>query len=66
MRRSDYRGEQTFRKKISRQQLTTGRSMEVRNDPAEVLTRQVPDLGIVSDHVWYEANAAIGRRLRVE
>jgi DNA invertase Pin-like site-specific DNA recombinase len=31
IRRLDYRGEQTFRKKISKQQLTTGRSKLVRN-----------------------------------
>ena len=62
IRRLDYRGEQTFRKKISKQQLTTGRSKLVRNSADAVLTRQVPHLRIVSDHVWYEANAAIDRR----
>jgi len=62
IRRLDYRGEQTFREKISKQQLTTGRSKLVRNAPDAVLTRQVPHLRIVSDHVWYEANAAIDRR----
>ena len=62
IRRLDYRGEQTFRKKISKQQLTTGRSKLVRNSPEAVLTRQAPHLRIVSDHVWYEANAAIDRR----
>lgn len=62
IRRLDYRGEQTFRKKISKQQLTTGRSKLVRNSADAVLTRQAPHLRIVSDHVWYEANAAIDRR----
>jgi hypothetical protein len=62
IRRLDYRGEQTFRKKISKQQLTTGRSKLVRNSADAVLTRHVPHLRIVSDHVWYEANAAIDRR----
>ena len=62
IRRLDYRGEQTFRKRISKQQLTTGRSKLVRNSSDAVLTRQVPHLRIVSDHVWYEANAAIDRR----
>jgi len=62
IRRLDYRGEQMFRKRISKQQLTTGRSKLVRNSADAVLTRQVPHLRIVSDHVWYEANAAIDRR----
>ena len=62
IRRPDYRGEQTFRKRISKQQLTTGRSKLVRNNADAVLTRQAPHLRIVSDHVWYEANAAIDRR----
>ena len=62
VRRPDYRGEQTFRKRISKQQLTTGRSKLVRNSADAVLTRQAPHLRIVSDHVWYEANAAIDRR----
>ncbi len=62
IRRPDYRGEQTFRKRISKQQLTTGRSKLVRNSADAVLTRQAPHLRIVSDHVWYEANAAIDRR----
>ena len=62
IRRLDYRGEQIYRKKISKQQLTTGRSKLVRNSADAVLTRQVPHLRIVSDHVWYEANAAIDRR----
>ena len=34
----------------------------MRNSPEAVLTRQAPHLRIVSDHVWYEANAAIDRR----
>jgi site-specific DNA recombinase len=62
VRRPDYRGEQTFRKKINKQQLTTGRSRRVRNAADQVLTREMPHLRIVSDHVWYEANAAIDRR----
>jgi hypothetical protein len=62
VRRSDYRGEEVYRKKIRKQQLTTGRSLPVWNSPDEVLTRQIPHLRIVSDHVWYEANAAIDRR----
>ena len=62
IRRLDYRGEQTFRKKISKQQLTTGRSKVVTNSADAVLTRQVSHLRIVSDHVWYEANTAIDRR----
>lgn len=62
VRRPDYRGEQIFRKRISKQQLTTGRSRRVRNNPDGVLTRQVSHLRIVTDHVWFEANAAIDRR----
>jgi DNA invertase Pin-like site-specific DNA recombinase len=62
VRRPDYRGEQVHRKKISKQQLTTGRSRPAWNTPDAVLTRQSPHLRIVSDHLWYEANAAIDRR----
>ena len=62
VRRPDYRGEQVFRSRVSKQQLTTGRSRLVRNSPDEVLTRQAPQLRIVSDHVWFEANAAVDRR----
>lgn len=62
IRRPDYRGEQIYRTSINKQQLTTGRSRRVRNAADKVLTRDVPNLRIVSDHVWYEANAAIDRR----
>ncbi len=62
VRRPDYRGVQEYRKRTSKQQLTTGRSRSVRNDPNAVLTREMPALRIVSDHVWFEANAAIDRR----
>jgi DNA invertase Pin-like site-specific DNA recombinase len=62
VRRPDYRGVQEYRKRTSKQQLTTGRSRSVRNDPKAVLTREMPALRIVSDHVWFEANAAIDRR----
>lgn len=62
VRRPDYRGEQTYRKTVSKQQLSTGRSRPVRNSPDDVLTREMPHLRIVSDHLWHQANAAIDRR----
>jgi DNA invertase Pin-like site-specific DNA recombinase len=62
VRRPDYRGVQEHRKKVSKQQLTTGRSRPRWNTPDAVLTRESPHLRIVSDHLWYEANAVIDRR----
>ena len=62
VRRPDYRGEQVYRRRVSRQQLSTGRSRIVRNAAEDVLTRQMPQLRIVSDHLWHAANEAIDRR----
>src|SRR5207245_1392730 len=36
--------------------------LPVRNDPSQILTREVPHLRIVSDSLWYAANEAIQTR----
>lgn len=62
-----YRGEESFRKKISRKKHTTGRSELIRNpDPEKILTRSMPHLRIVEDWLWHKANRAIDRRITRE
>ncbi len=62
IRRTDYRGHQTFRKIISKKKRVTGERRAARNDSDKVLTRDMPQLRIVSDALWYQANKAIDDR----
>jgi DNA invertase Pin-like site-specific DNA recombinase/BMFP domain-containing protein YqiC len=62
IRMSDYRGLQSYRNTISKKQHVSGRHRPQRNEPQKVLTREMPHLRIVSDHLWYEANAAVDQR----
>ena len=64
IRRTIYRGFETYRKKVSKRKLRTGKSEFVWNDDDKVETRQSPHLRIVSDHLWYQANEIVdGRRV---
>ncbi|QDT44030.1 Recombinase [Gimesia alba] len=63
VRCSLYRGEEIFRKTISRKQHTTGRSKQIRNpDPGNIQTRAMPHLRIIEDWLWYKANEVIDQR----
>jgi DNA invertase Pin-like site-specific DNA recombinase len=62
IRRLDYRGLQEFRHTVSKKQYRSGKHKQERNDPNEVLQREMPHLRIVSDHLWDLANAAIDAR----
>jgi hypothetical protein len=64
IRRTDYRGFQKYRDTVSKKVHTTGTRKSERNDPEEVLTRELPNMRIVPDWLWYAANAAIDRRVR--
>ena len=63
IRRTVYRGFDTFRDTICEKKHRTGKRKQVRNDPDEVLTRDMPHLHIVSDRLWYLANDAIDGRI---
>jgi site-specific DNA recombinase len=66
IRRTDCRGHQVYRERISRKEYSTGKHKPRPNDPNEVLTRDMPQLRIVDDWLWYAANAAIDGRRRQE
>jgi DNA invertase Pin-like site-specific DNA recombinase len=64
IRRTIYRGFETFRVKVSKRKLRTGKSENVWNDEDKIQTRESPHLRIVSDSLWYKANAVVdGRRV---
>ncbi len=64
IRRTIYRGFETFRVKVAKRKLRTGKSEYVWNDEDKIQTRESPHLRIVSDALWYKANAAVdGRRM---
>jgi hypothetical protein len=64
IRRTIYRGFETFRKKKAKRKLRTGKSEYVWNDEDKIQTRESPHLRIVSDHLWYKANEVVdGRRV---
>ncbi len=64
IRRTIYRGFETFRKKKAKRKLRTGKSEYVWNDEDKIQTRESPHLRIVSDHLWYQANEVVdGRRV---
>ncbi len=55
-------GEEVIRTKFSKRELRTGRSKLVWNTADAVLTRKSEHLRMVSDWLWYHANAVIDRR----
>ncbi len=64
IRRTIYRGFETYRKKVVKRKLRTGRADVVWNDDDKVQSRESPRLRIVSDRLWYEANEIVdGRRV---
>ena len=65
IRSTDYRGFQTFRDHVSKKEYSSGKHKPKLNEPEEVLTREMPELRIVSDALWYSANAAIDARAPV-
>ena len=62
IRRTIYRGFETFRKKKAKRKLRTGKSEYVWNDEDKIQTRESPHLRIVSDHLWYTANEVVDKR----
>ncbi len=63
IRRTVYRGFDTFRDTICKKKHRTGKRKQVHNDPDAVLTREMPHLRLVSDHLWFQANDAIDGRI---
>jgi site-specific DNA recombinase len=64
IRRTIYRGFETYRKKVAQRKLRTGKSESVWNDEDKIQTRESPHLRIVSDALWYRANEVVdGRRV---
>ena len=63
IRRPIYRGVDKHRIKITRQKLRSGKKSPVWNEEKEVWTREMPELRIVSDALWYRANEAIDARM---
>ena len=62
IRRTDYRGFQTYRDYFSKKQYSTGKHKPEPNEADEVLTRLMEKLRIVEDSLWYSANDAITAR----
>ncbi len=62
IRRTIYRGFETFGKKKAKRKLRTGKSEYVWNDEDKIQTRESPHLRIVSDHLWYKANEVVDKR----
>jgi site-specific DNA recombinase len=62
VRRTIYRGFETYRKKVSKRKLRSGKSEFVWNDDDKIETRKSEHLRIVTDHLWYQANAVVDER----
>jgi site-specific DNA recombinase len=62
IRRTIYRGFETYRKKIAKRKLRTGKSELIWNDDDKIQTRQSPHLRIVSDDLWYRTNEIVDER----
>lgn len=62
IRRTVYRGVERYRFTVVRKHYGSGKHPQVRNDPGEVKTRDMPHLRIVSDRLWQTANQAITDR----
>ena len=63
IRRTDYRGVQSFRDTVSKKKYRSGKRSQVANDADEVLVREKPECCIVSDFLWFRANGAIDARI---
>lgn len=59
IRRKVYRGIEEFRVRIAAKKHRTGERKLERNDPSQILIRDMPHLRIVSDFLHFEANSAI-------
>ena len=46
--------------------MAASRSNRRETDPDSVLTREMPHLRIVSDHLWYQANDAVDGRISTD
>jgi hypothetical protein len=62
IRETIYRGRDVYRETHSTPELATGKKKPKRSDPSQVLEREMPHLRLVSDELWYQANAAIDAR----
>jgi len=63
IRRTVYRGVETYRSTIAKKEYKSGKHKQERNTPDQVLTRDMPHLRIVPDWLWYAANQAIDERM---
>jgi hypothetical protein len=64
IRRTIYRGFDRHRVKISKKRLVSGKQKMEWAPEDKIWTREMPHLRIVSDDLWYRANAAIDARRR--
>lgn len=62
IRRTIYRGVESYRDSVATKELTTGKHSQEANQREEVLSRFMPHLRMVEDWLWYAANEAIDRR----
>src|SRR6202451_172601 len=63
IRETLYRGLDVYGETITEKQLSTGKRNAQPSDAEKILTREMPHLRMVSDELWFQANAAIdGRR----
>jgi regulator of replication initiation timing len=62
IRETIYRGHDVYRDRHSTPVFETGRKKPERSDASQKLTREMPHLRIVSDELWWQANAAIDAR----
>lgn len=62
IRRTIYRGVESYRDSVATKELTTGKHLPKANEAEEVLTRFMPHLRMVEDWLWYAANKAIDER----
>jgi len=67
IRRTIYRGVETFRVTVQEKKRRTGKKRTAKNAIEKQLTREMPHLRIVTDDLWFRANDAItGRRTKKE
>lgn len=64
IRQTIYRGLDRHRERVAVTEHCTGRHLPRRNNPDEVLTREMPHLRIVDDSLWHRANDVIAERNR--
>lgn len=62
IKRTIYRGWDTYRITSSRKERRSGKRKQVRTEPELVLTRPMEHLRVVPDWLWYDANTAITER----